>query len=146
MQEDRGATSPAFGGRARRPRILVADDDPSHLDMVTTTLVRQNFDVVGVSGGTQCLAKLRVERFDLVVMDLFMPGLDGVQLLASVRAIGIDVPVIAMTGGMSGYFKPLANSLIAVGAEVVLRKPFAPPELMVEVRRLLSLQSGHANA
>lgn len=118
-------------------RILIADDDPLHLEMVSTTLNRAGHEVRAVTSGWNCLALLQEDHYDLLVSDLFMPGLDGLQLVMSVRALDIDIPVIGMTGGAGGHFRPFSSSLMAAGADAVLKKPFEPADLLAEVLRLV---------
>ena len=118
--------------------ILVADDDPTHLEMVGRALSRAGHDVVYASNGGACLRHLEAGGIDLVVTDVLMPGTDGMQLLMAMQAKGWMVPVIGMTGGIAGgVTRPFENSMLSLGAETVLRKPFEPQELVAQVRGML---------
>ena len=111
-------------------KIIVVDDEPTHQELVATILERAGHDVVAVSNGADCLRLLEAESIDLVVADIFMPDLDGLQLLAVMRAHGSRVPVIGMTGGMRGVVAPFTDIMSRMGASSVLTKPFSGEELV----------------
>jgi CheY-like chemotaxis protein len=80
-------------------KILVADDEPIHQEFVATILMRAGHSVIAVGNGVECLRQLDKTAVDIVVADIFMPHLDGIQMLAMMRAQGRRVPIIGMTGG-----------------------------------------------
>ncbi|MDO8608637.1 MAG: response regulator [Phaeospirillum sp.] len=118
-------------------RIIVVDDEPTHLDLVSTTLERAGHEVLAVTDGTICLSLLTEGQIDLVVTDVFMPHLDGFQLMAAIHNHGDPFPVIGMTGGMKGCVKPFTDILERLGAVAVLTKPFSSDELLSAVRSSL---------
>lgn len=115
-------------------RIIVADDEPTHLELVSTILERAGHEVVAVAGGKACLHRLQEGGVDLVVTDVFMPSLDGFQLMAAIRDRGVALPVIGMTGGMRGHVTPFTDIMARLGACSVLTKPFSGEDLLAAVR------------
>ena len=78
-------------------RILVVDDDPGMLDTLGDVLTATGYETSMASSGRAAIAKAQANRFDLVVMDVQMPGLNGVQTLHALRALDPHVSVIMMT-------------------------------------------------
>jgi CheY-like chemotaxis protein len=111
-------------------KIVVVDDDPIHLELVATILVRAGHDVVPVNNGNACLLKLDGKGVDLVVTDIFMPHMDGFRIMSEIRANGSGIPVIGMTGGMNGKLSVFTDIMAQLGACVVLTKPFAGADLL----------------
>jgi CheY-like chemotaxis protein len=111
-------------------RIVVLDDEPIHLELVATILERAGHEVIALPNGLACLDLLTRDRIDLVVTDIFMPGLNGLQLMAQIRARGVRIPVIGMTGGMTGQIRPFVDTMSRLGAASVLTKPFSGVELL----------------
>lgn len=118
-------------------RIIVADDEATHLEMVETMLQRAGHQVVAVANGQACLERLEAEGADLVVTDIFMPDADGFEFMVAALRRGIGVPVIGMTGGMRGEVGSFTNALQMLGASAVLVKPFSRDELLGAVNRSL---------
>jgi len=104
-------------------RILVVDDDPLVLELVSETLIRLGHQTVPAGSGLQALARLSAEPFDLVIADIFMPGGTGLELLISMRAKNIDIPFICVSGGDGDLYGPYATTMASLGAAAVLRKP-----------------------
>jgi DNA-binding NtrC family response regulator len=120
-------------------RLLVVDDEVELMYALRDTLGDQGFAVTGVTNGADALAAMRTAPFDLLLSDLMMPGMDGIQLLTAAREIDPDLVGIIMTGQGS---VPTAVAAMKVGAFDYLLKPFklqsVLPVLMraMEVRRL----------
>ncbi|MGI9528233.1 MAG: response regulator transcription factor [Acidimicrobiia bacterium] len=115
------------------PQILVADDDERIAASVRRALIYEGYDVAVASDGTEALAKARDQPFDLVVLDVMMPGVDGVEVCRRIRADG-DVPVLMLTA--KDAIADRVTGLDA-GADDYLVKPFAYDELLARVRSLL---------
>jgi len=120
-------------------KIIVADDEPTHLDLVATILERAGHQVVAVTSGRDCLGQLSLGPVDLVISDIFMPGMDGFQLVAEISKRGLEVPVIGMTGGMRGHFEPFSDIMSRLGARLILAKPFSGEQLLQAVNQSLAL-------
>ena len=78
--------------------VLVVDDDPAVSRVVQRMLTAKGYEVVAVNNGQEAIDTIWKRRFDLVLSDIQMPGMSGVDLLSIVRAYDLDVPVILMTG------------------------------------------------
>jgi len=118
----------------RRPRILLVDDKREMAEMLGDGLTDRGFDAIAQSSSTQALRTLEEEQIDLLVTDLRMPGLDGLQLLAASRKLAPERPVIVMTA--FGAIESAIES-IRQGASHYLTKPFKLDELVVFIERSL---------
>jgi CheY-like chemotaxis protein len=78
-------------------RILIAEDDPAHREIITTLAKRQGYDVVVVTDGVDLLTASAKERFDLIITDLMMANLNGASATEIMKMQGNTVPVIALT-------------------------------------------------
>ena len=118
------------------PLILVADDDEDILLLVTTRLRRDGFSVVSASNGDQALALAREHKPVLAVLDIGMPGLDGLEVLAEIRADealrGMLVLLLTAKAQESDVRRGYDS-----GADAYVKKPFSPAELSTRVRGLL---------
>jgi DNA-binding response OmpR family regulator len=118
------------------PLILVADDDEDILLLVTTRLRRDGFDIISARSGDEALALVRERRPALAVLDIGMPGLDGVQVLEQIRA---DDDLRAMTVVLltaKAQESDVRRGFDA-GADAYVKKPFSPADLSARVRELL---------
>ncbi|HUV30564.1 MAG TPA: response regulator [Acidobacteriota bacterium] len=84
--------------RERKPKILVVDDDADLLELLVDTLDTIGYEAVGASGGVEALAKLRESSYSLMITDIRMPDVDGLQLLKKVRRHYARMPVLFITG------------------------------------------------
>ncbi len=101
-------------------RILVVDDDPGVRQTLAASLELHGFEVVEASSAEQGLDKVREETFDLVVSDIRMPGMNGVQLFREVRRVRPDLPVVLITGF---EVESWVEEAIQEGAFTVVEKP-----------------------
>lgn len=119
-------------------RILLVEDQPLVRKAVRGALEDAGFSVVEAGDGEEGLSAARRDSFDLAIVDIWMPRVDGIEFLKQVRAIHADLPVIVISGG--GPDAPLevkAHLAQAHGAHEVLFKPFEDDELMAAVDRAL---------
>ena len=116
-------------------KILVVEDDPEILDMITIMLELRGFDVVIARDGTDGIDKALNESPDLIVTDLKMPGLGGIEMIRQLRSLvgRPTVPILAITG----YEMDLATEAIRSGANRALAKPLDPDLLNVFIKDLL---------
>jgi len=117
--------------------ILVVDDDDLCREVMEVTLQRDGHQVVSAADGKEGLARLDAGQFDLVVTDLFMPAMDGVELIVEMMSRRRHIPVIGVTGGLGGMIKPYVNMLRSLGACTVLAKPLAGDVLTAAVTSAL---------
>lgn len=116
-------------------RILVVDDEEAVRDLTIEILRRHGYTPVGVPSGHQALAALAEESFDLILSDVVMPGMTGVELLDELLSRDLAVPVVLMTGGSP---EPERTSRAAsLGAAGLLYKPFSHDELKAVVAAAL---------
>ncbi len=116
-------------------RILVVDDKEMMRDSVATLLGRRGHGVVAASGGEQALEKLGARRPDVVVTDLQMPGMNGLELLAAIQEVDDGIPVIFMTA--YGTIETAVKAMRS-GAFDYVTKPFSGEELELTVERAIA--------
>jgi DNA-binding response OmpR family regulator len=116
-----------------RPSILIADDDASNREVLTYYLRRQGYDVHPVPDGELALAAIAERTFALVLLDVVMPGLDGLEALRRIRAShsATTLPVILFTGLDAPDALSAAGEL---GANAWLSKPYQLADLLAAVR------------
>jgi CheY-like chemotaxis protein len=121
-------------------RVLLIDDDESVGAATKIVLEAEGFDVVVAEDGRAGLKALEAGRFDLAIVDLFMPGMDGLATARGLRQINPDLPIIAMSGFMfRGSCPPMPHFLAMAqeaGARATLYKPFRPDDLLQAIERV----------
>ena len=110
-------------------RILVVDDDTMNL-VRTKMILEKEYDVLLADSGLKALDKLKGERVDLVLLDIEMPKLNGIETFSRMKEFAADVPVIFLTA--SGLEEDVLSA-IKLGAVNYLKKPFRPEELLKRV-------------
>lgn len=120
-------------------KLLVAEDEPKTGSYLQQGLTEAGFTVDRVTTGTDALQYALSEVYDLLILDVMMPGLDGWEVLRMVRSAGHEIPVLFLTArdGVEDRVKGLE-----LGADDYLIKPFAFSELLARVRTLLRRGSG----
>jgi DNA-binding response OmpR family regulator len=115
-------------------RVMVVDDDVTVREVVVTYLRAAGYDVDEAADGEAALEGLRDVRADLVVLDLMLPGIDGLEVCRRIRAKGDDVPVIMLTALGSETDRVVG---LERGADDYVTKPFSPRELVLRVESVL---------
>jgi DNA-binding NtrC family response regulator len=125
-------------------RILVIDSDMAASRDIQTILQRDGFDIVVAQDARQGIAAIQADRFDMVIVDIFMAGMDGLETIGMFRKHAPRVPIIAISGFMfrdsatpAPDFLSMATKL---GAADSLAKPFAPTDLLRAVKCCLGQQ------
>ena len=113
--------------------ILVVDDDPGVLDVVAFTLRREGFDVEERSDGAAGLEAARATSYDIVILDMMLPGISGTDVCRALRAES-DVPILMLTARDAEIDRVLGLEL---GADDYVTKPFSTAELLSRVRAIL---------
>lgn len=128
--------SEAGGGAATTARILAVDDEPGIARLIKINLERKGYQVDTAGDGAEALSLIEQNAYDLLISDVMMPKMDGMELLSRVRQLPgkSDLPVILLTAKSTdaditqGYM---------TGSDMYLTKPFSPEELATWVARIL---------
>src|SRR5450631_4218166 len=115
-------------------RVLVVDDDPTVAEVVSSYLVRSGLEVELAADGVTALAVAGRTRPDLVVLDLMLPGLSGLEVCSRLRETRPDLPIVMLTALGEESDRILGLEL---GADDYLVKPFSPRELVLRVQSVL---------
>jgi len=114
-------------------RILVVDDDPQIRRVLRTALIAQGYEVTDARNGEEALEKMRDEKPDLLILDMNMPRMNGLETCHSIRTTS-DVPIIMLTVRDAESDKVDA---LDAGADDYMTKPFSSPELLARIRAAL---------
>ena len=124
------------------PRVLVVDDDPMVCMAIEVSLQRHGFEVTIADGGEAGICALETARFDVMIVDIFMPHMRGFELIRIFHERAPEIPLIAMSGyAFASFDTPSPDFLkmtLELGATVCLRKPFTPNALMAAVNECLA--------
>jgi len=120
----------------KNPIILCVDDEPANLKLLENILIPRGYEVVSVASGEDALRKIKTQTIDLVLMDLMLPGMDGLQVSRKIKdnKKARNIPIIMLTAhsGVESFIKSLGNEVFAY-----LHKPFETEELLNLVRAAL---------
>ncbi len=119
-------------------RILVCEDDPVYRELTGGLLATRGHTVFFACNGAEAIEKLKDAAYDMVVTDLVMPGVDGLELIKSIRENQGAVPVLAMSGGLGDLKDPLLMAASVMGASRVIEKPFRGREFGAQIDALLN--------
>jgi DNA-binding response OmpR family regulator len=120
-------------------RILIVEDEQSILMALTDDLRLEGYDVATARDGLQGLALTQKEPFDLILLDIMLPRLDGFEVCKQLRAAGVGTPILMLTAKGQEIDKVLGLEL---GADDYVTKPFSPRELLARVKALLRRAKG----
>jgi two-component system response regulator RegX3 len=120
------------------PRLLVVDDEDAILEFVSFNLRKEGYDVTVAHDGDEALALADKRHFDLVVLDIMLPGVDGFEVCRRLRARG-DVPVLFLSARDTELDKVVG---LEIGGDDYLAKPFGIRELQARVKALLRRSAG----
>jgi two-component system OmpR family response regulator len=132
-----------MAGTRERRQILVVDDEPSIVDAVATTLRYEGFEVREAMSGRSALAAAQEAPPDLIVLDIMLPDLDGVEVTRRLRADGIRVPVLFLTARDSVEDKVAG---LTVGGDDYVTKPFSLAEVVARTRAILRRTQGEPDS
>jgi two-component system alkaline phosphatase synthesis response regulator PhoP len=119
-------------------KILIIDDEPKIVEICSDYLRAAGFDILAAGDGLQGLALARSQKPDLIILDLMLPGMDGLDLCRSLQHES-NVPIIMLTARIEETDKLIG---LEVGADDYMTKPFSPRELVARVRTVLRRASG----
>lgn len=126
----------------RNYQVLVIDDDPNIGQLIRLYLEKEGYGVSHVITGTDGIAYFKKNLYDIVVLDIMLPGMDGWQVCREIRKLS-DVPIIMLTAKGEVFDKVLGLEL---GADDYIVKPFEPKELIARTRAVLRRYKGGADA
>jgi two-component system alkaline phosphatase synthesis response regulator PhoP len=115
-------------------RLLVVEDEPGIAFALETDLRSEGYDVDVVTTGDEALKRARSEPFDLVLLDVMLPGKDGFEVCREIRRAGVRTPIILLTAKSQEAEKVMGLEL---GADDYVTKPFSPRELRARIKAAL---------
>jgi len=119
-----------------KERILIVEDEEDILELVSFNLTRDNYDVTGVTSGEKALDVVEKKTFDLILLDLMLPGVDGLEVCRTLKsdAATNEIPIVMFTA--RGEEADIVSGL-ELGADDYITKPFSPRVLIARVRAVL---------
>lgn len=124
-------------------KILVVEDNGLMAQMITAALVRKRFNVTAVNDGASAIEMAQSYDFDAIILDLRLNGQSGLDILAHARRLGLDVPVLILSGDLETETKVAA---LAAGADDYLTKPFKADELTARLTAIIRRSNGHSQS
>lgn len=132
-----------LGGRVTRAGrgvlvadILLVEDDEGIRRFIRKVLEREGYNIVEAGNGKDALACIEAQPFDVVISDVFMPEMDGLEAIKAIREILPTAKLVSMSGGFQGI--GLLAVAEALGADLVLPKPFTAAELIEAISGLMT--------
>jgi two-component system, OmpR family, alkaline phosphatase synthesis response regulator PhoP len=117
-----------------RRKILVVEDDRTLRQALTFNLSREGYEPLSAADGENALATARAQRLDLILLDVMLPGMSGVEVLRTLRREGVDTPVIILSAKGEEIDRVVG---LKVGADDYVAKPFSRPELLARIEAVL---------
>ncbi len=117
-------------------RILIIDDEPDIIDLVSYNLKKEGFDVDSATDGEAALANIGTSEYDLVILDLMLPGIQGLDLCRMMRSDSnnTSIPIVMLTAKGEEVDKIVG---LEMGADDYVTKPFSPRELVARIKAVL---------
>jgi DNA-binding response OmpR family regulator len=133
MSDTPGSGSPTGGPSPAALRALVVDDEPPLVKIVCTYLEREGFEVASAGDGERAIALARELDPDVIVLDLMLPGIDGIEACRQIRSFS-DAYIVMLTARVEEIDRIVG---LSTGADDYLTKPFSPGELIARIRAML---------
>ena len=121
------------------PRILIVEDEPDIAFTLRADLLRQGYDSAVCADGDDAIRRGREERWDLILLDVMLPGADGFEVCATLRRAGVSTPIILLTARTRESDKEFG---LDAGADDYVTKPFSMRELRARIRAQLRRSAG----
>jgi CheY-like chemotaxis protein len=121
---------------AKKKKVLFVEDEPDQITMITLRLEKSGYEVVSCSDGETGLKKAVEEKPDLILLDVILPGMDGLEICRLLRANPVTraIPVISTTAAGAD---DVERSCLAAGANACVRKPYDSVDLLAKIKRLI---------
>ncbi|WP_294410524.1 response regulator transcription factor [uncultured Ruminococcus sp.] len=116
------------------PKILIVDDEPNIVTLISRYVQREGYDIVTASDGREAIDKCKKEDFDVIIMDVMMPDTDGFTACKKIKEFK-DIPVIMLSARGTEFDKLFG---FEVGIDDYVTKPFSPMELMARIKVVIS--------
>ena len=117
-----------------RRRLLLVEDDPTLRQALSFNLTREGYEVAAAADGEAALEAARSDRLDLILLDVMLPGMSGVEVLRVLRREGVSTPVIILSAKGDEIDRVVG---LKVGADDYVAKPFSRPELLARIEAVL---------
>ena len=117
-----------------RRRLLLVEDDPTLRQALSFNLTREGYEVAAAADGESALEAARSDRLDLILLDVMLPGMSGVEVLRVLRREGVSTPVIILSAKGDEIDRVVG---LQVGADDYVAKPFSRPELLARIEAVL---------
>jgi|JI9StandDraft_2_1071091.scaffolds.fasta_scaffold106232_2 DNA-binding response OmpR family regulator len=118
-------------------KVIVVDDNPAIGTMIARMLDETEFNCTILTSAENLVQRLQDDPIDLLITDILMPGVEGIELILSVQAAFPALPIVAMSGGGNAIGMDVLRNAQQLGAKVVLAKPFTRGELLATMRGAL---------
>jgi len=120
----------------KKKKILFIDDEPDQIMMISLRLKKNGYAVISAMDGEQGLKKVAGEKPDLILLDVLMPGIDGLEVCRRLRKDPATkhIPIVATTAAGAD---DIELQCITAGADDCVRKPYDSPDLLMKIRKLL---------
>jgi DNA-binding NtrC family response regulator len=119
-------------------RVLVIDDDPVTREMLIELMENQGYDPSGADNGRVGLDLHREDPFDIVITDIIMPEMEGLETISQLRQVTPDLKIIAISGGGQVFSKDYLQIAGRIGAERTFKKPLDLKALVIAVKEMLA--------
>ncbi|MDO8683501.1 MAG: response regulator transcription factor [Armatimonadota bacterium] len=116
-----------------KQKVLIIDDEENVCELISLYFGKAGYDVACAAGGNEGLEKMREQRPDIVILDLMLPGIDGVDVCKEIRKTS-NIPLIMLTARVDEVDRVLG---LEIGADDYVTKPFSPRELLARVKAVL---------
>ena len=123
-------------------RILVIDDEAPVCAAIEALLEGAGHDVNCAVDGMEAIVMHQAACFDLVITDIIMPVMEGIETIRAIRKVSPEIGIIAMSGGGSLDTKLILRAAAMLGADAIFKKPFSNAELLAKVAELLETMNG----
>ena len=117
-------------------KILIVDDEPDMLEIINLRLNKNGYEVITAVTGEECLAKAEAQHPDLILLDVLLPGMSGLEVAKRLQKNDStkDIPIIMVTALIG---KDAIETSLARGAKYFISKPFDPEELLSQIKKIL---------
>jgi two-component system alkaline phosphatase synthesis response regulator PhoP len=122
-----------------RRRLLLVEDDRTLRQALTFNLTREGYEVTSAADGEAALEAARNERLDLILLDVMLPGMSGIEVLRVLRREGVRTPIIILSAKGDEIDRVVG---LKIGADDYVAKPFSRPELLARIEAVLRRQRG----